>query len=332
MQASIGFKSVDDFTQWSEGYFKHPTPERVPAALSFCASNGLVQEVNFNKLGYADSSAVFKMSQIFLRHPEQVWEWVKACREFEDRSQKGVMQALWIGHNDACKKALQKFADSTWRISVYAADLLAKKMIFPAIGEPLSFHLVWSMYYVSGDFRTIGLLIDAIPLLNEKPQNEDKVRPIVMSLIRHARVDQLLSDFIVQHCRAHASSADHDLQLLIRELGAKPRQSYSVEQLFPAQPDLKAEVKAKAANITNIVFGIRLNHTLQQAQIFAQEQYRGLTGNLSGEAVSQMLFMMGAEGVDDQGLAQIAGSYGFCIKKKKNGMFTDTCCERIPTN
>ena len=108
MDASVRFASVNDFNQWSESYFRNPTPKHVPAALAFCEKKGLLNEVNFAQLTHSETSAVFKIAQIFRCHPAQVWEWAKACRDFEDRSLKGVMQALWLSQNSAGKQVPQK--------------------------------------------------------------------------------------------------------------------------------------------------------------------------------------------------------------------------------
>lgn len=243
------------------------------------------------------------------------------------------MQALWLSQNAESKQVLQKFANSTLKTADYAAALQAKSLIVSDVGDPLSFHLLWSAYYVSGDLRYIESLIDAIPLMNQN--GLQKVTTIGVSLIREARLDARLATFIVQHCRAHAASAtDQDLQHLINTLAPKPRQNYTADQLFPAQPNLKAEVKAKTATVANIIFGMRQNATLQEAQAYAQDQYRQLTENCSNETISQMIFKLGAlDGLDDQGLSEIARCYGYCIKKKKATMgITDIWCERIPPN
>ena len=161
----------------------------------------------------------------------------------------------------------------------YAAALQEKSLVVSDVGDPLSFHLLWSGYYATGDLSYIGSLIDAIPLMNQN--GLQKVTTIGVSLIKEARLDARLSAFIVQHCRAHAACAtDQDLQHLINTFAPKPRQNYTSDQLFPAQPNLKTEVKAKAAIVTKIVIGMRQNATLQEAQAYAQDQYRQLRWNL----------------------------------------------------
>ena len=334
MQTSNSFISVNDLDRWSENYFKNPTPERMPAALAFCARTGLLNEVNLDQHRLEDPSCVFRLSQIFRRHPDQVWDWVKACRDFSEKPLRGLIQVLWLSQLDKGKEALAKFANSPWNAADFAAELLARPVIVSDTSVPARMQLLWSTYFVAGDFRAIGLLIDSIPELNRKGgEQRSKVMPICMSLIRNARVDETLSVFIVQHCRAHAASGtDRDLQHLIAELAPRQRQNYSVDQLFPLHPHLKAEVKNQATTITNIVFGVRQNPTQQQAQDFAQEQYRNLTARFTTEQVKQMLFMLNAQGIDDSGLSTIASFYGLCVKKQKNGPFTDYRLEPLPTN
>lgn len=318
--------AVDQCTLWSEDYFKHPQPECVPKAIATWAEGNYLNAVNLAQCSHAPvSSAVFRLSQIFRRHPENVQAWLMDCQYLPEQSMKGVLQAVWLSKTDAGAKALKIFRER-FPAFAYAGKLAEQsapdlETLDPT--HPVGFHLSWSAYYATGKMHLVGNMLDAVAQLNLSGTDQgDKIRPMVESLQREARDEQPIADFVVRHCQASAHHADRVFQKLIRDFAhpapQRPPTQFTAEQLLLPHRGLNAEIGLRATQIVNIIHGATNNTNLHQTQMFARCIYGQLSGTLTQRDVEKELFNYRFWGLNDLELSQLAAVYGYSWHRTKD--------------
>lgn len=319
---------IDPFKLWCEDYYKHPESGSVPAALRLGAKD--LDALNLESVTLPqDSTAVFRLSQIFRRHPDNVLTWVKACRDFQEKPMKGLLQAVWLSNTEASRKVLEIVKGSPFSAADYAETLSKKtapdlESLNPT--EPVGFHLLWSAFYATGEKRYIGKLIDALPQLNQK--GDRNLDWIARRLIRYAQCEFSIAEFVVQYCRSSTECSNPILQRLMRELSPGPRTQFTEGELFP-DPTAPPGAKKGATEIANIVCGALKKSDLPDARQIAQEHYRKLTSPIAFREVNQMLFLMNAQGIDDWGIGQIAALYGYKVNRRQTPLGMDISIERL---
>jgi len=100
-------------------------------------------------------------------------------------------------------------------------------------------------------------------------------------------------------------------------------------QLFPenTQP---SEMKERAVEVVNIVFGFSNSSDLKEAQELAKSHFRMLTQGLNQIQLDEILLPMSRAGINEQGLKRIAELYGYKLtfEKAPSGRFVHI--KRLP--
>lgn len=221
--------------QWREFYYRDPHPELVPQEVKKMAAADALSDFNlieFTKGSILSvderkySTSVFVVSQVFRKHPDNIWGWMKEFRSLPEKPLRGLIEAVWLSNTAQGRETLQKFSQSTMKVADFAIEVIKR----PAVDvetliprEPSHFDFLWSAFFIYGDMRYIGKIIDAIPSIKQRTDIPDILKRIYIGSIHWSITDRLtrhpqIGQFVLTHCLQSPHKNDGDFQILMANI------------------------------------------------------------------------------------------------------------------
>ncbi len=230
-------RNGEDLNNWSECYYNNPQPDLLPSAVEFLVNQGDLRDFDVFNLANQPFNvtknlkvypAVCLISQVFKRHSDKIWAWMKEFKSLPETPLRGLIEAVWMSNTAEGKKVLNKFKASTLKVADFAAEVLARPSMdletyIPT--TPACFDLLWSAFSITENTQYVGNIIDGIPLIKQKAHLSLQeqlvyILSIHWSVKAHLNNHPQLADFVANHCRNSPFKKDHDFNKLIADMQA----------------------------------------------------------------------------------------------------------------
>lgn len=235
--ASPSIGNLDYFNNWTEVYYTNPQPEQVPQFIAICLKEDWLNECNIQKIRPTSlespeerkkyNPSIFTLSQLFRKHSEKVWDWMKELKNLQEKPLRGLIDAVWMSNTEQGRKVLERFRDSPYKISTYAEEVLQRPVIDIDSLQPIypaHFDWLWAAFSITGNLNYIGKLIDSIPIIKQQnhiPLQERHVYvlSITWSIEAHISKHPQIIKYVIEYCQNHPQrTTDPNIQALLNTM------------------------------------------------------------------------------------------------------------------
>lgn len=202
--------TTDATPDWMTDYYKHPAPERMPAAIAAFVAADRDEASHLFELGF--------ISAVFEQNPGQIAAWLHGLDKFSEPQRKLLLQAVWLSGTPEARAFLATVGRERL-IADFGADPLAQRPVAAddrMVDRPADLAYYWGRFFASGRELPVRRIMSALPWLAEPPAanpftDADKARAARWSLADAAQKSlaaRATHDFrVLEICRAELATA-----------------------------------------------------------------------------------------------------------------------------
>jgi len=319
------FSSINVLTSWVNFYYLKPQPQGIPVAVAFLDKEGIVEDFNLSDLMSKDvppnektasiQTRIFMLSQLFRKHADLTWDWMKKWVQdpsLKEKTVRGLICAVWISDTPKGCEVLRKISQSAYRCASFAEEVLNRPRISLEVSltHSCQVDLCFARFSVTGDMGLIAKLIDTLVAIESKGLKMLNIQSMILAIADYSRAYPQIKPFIFEYCK----NSLQPIHLILLCAFSPMHPQYTVSELFPelSQPEQMKQAK-QATAIVNLILQDtpKTIYTLEALRKMASEQFKRLicTRTLS-EMKCDMTSLLN-EGVNLRTINQIIAFFGY---------------------